>query len=40
VNAGTLQVIDLIRCLLDRPSCDSWRIKDQLDVTCYFYFYS
>ena len=20
--------------------CDSWRIKDQLDVTCYFYFTS
>jgi len=25
-------------CLLDRASCDGWRIKNHLDVTCYFYF--
>ena len=30
----------IIWCLLDRASCDSWRIKNQLAVTSYFYFSS
>jgi len=30
----------LYRCLLDRASCDSRRIKNQLGVTCYYCFSS